>query len=632
MPESGAELRGISWSQTFPFVRLFRSFSLATALPRLGLALAGVLAIYGSGRLLDFVWTTVRGSAGVTVDAAGGMTEIEAYSLRGPAEMAAWRAQLSAARREAEVRAVDQFTDADAEQARKKLESQSAMSLVAAAQRGKIAAARTLISTRVQAGLAEIDKSGDAATRAERRRELRESADYLRIVLAQLDAGGFSTERVRGGALERISAAGAPPTPQGQPSEEQTKALEKHRKDNEDLAAAVAAAEALRSLRAATPRGPFISWIEFESRCFAAAIRGVCAGRLTYAGSAFSDQPSLIGSLASAGAGVMWLASYRPIYAALFGLVSLAILALVGGAISRGVAVQAARDESMSIGACLQFAREKLVQLLLAPLIPLAIFLLLSVFLIIGGLVGAIPFIGDALAGGFYILALLGGLGMALVLIALVAGFQLLWPTIAVEGSDAFDAITHAAGYVAQRIWHWAFYTILLLAYGGVAFVFVRLLALLLLKLTHTFTGIGMSLFGVFSSAQTDTVSKLDAIWSMPAWSEISILPTSGAVGFWGVFGAAPLGWGESLAYWLIAFWVFVVVGLVAAFVLSFYFSGGVMMYYLLRREVDATDYEEVYYEEDEGELPPPPPPAAETRGTPLPVMGAPATPPPAGH
>jgi hypothetical protein len=234
-------------------------------------------------------------------------------------------------------------------------------------------------------------------------------------------------------------------------------------------------------------------------------------------------------------------------------------------------------------------------------------------------------------AGGFFFLALLGGFAMALVLIALVLGFNLLWPTIAVEGSDAFDAITHAAGYVGQRIWHYAWYMLVLLTYGGVCFVGVRLIAILMLKLTHAFTGFGMSLFGLLGSAEMSTVQKLDAIWHMPAWSEISILPAAGGTPFWGSFGLAPLGIGETIAYWLIAFWVFIVVGLVVAFLLSFFFCGGTQMYFLLRKEVDATDYEEVFYEEPAEHAEPAPAAAPATTGTPLPVMGGgtpPQTPP----
>ncbi|NLF33273.1 MAG: hypothetical protein GX591_20600, partial [Planctomycetes bacterium] len=52
------------------------------------------------------------------------------------------------------------------------------------------------------------------------------------------------------------------------------------------------------------------------------------------------------------------------------------------------------------------------------------------------------------------------------------------------------------------------------------------------------------------------------------------------------------------LAAWIIRAWVYVVVGFVAAFVLSFAVSAFTNIYYLLRRKVDATDLDDVYVEE----------------------------------
>ena len=84
-----------------------------------------------------------------------------------------------------------------------------------------------------------------------------------------------------------------------------------------------------------------------------------------------------------------------------------------------------------------------------------------------------------------------------------------------------------------------------------------------------------------------------------------------------------------------VAAWVFLVVGLVAAFLVNLFLCGGTQMYYLLRRSVDATDWEEVYYEEPESEEPEPlpapvtpAPPAADDAGSP-PAEEPPATQPP---
>jgi hypothetical protein len=84
-----------------------------------------------------------------------------------------------------------------------------------------------------------------------------------------------------------------------------------------------------------------------------------------------------------------------------------------------------------------------------------------------------------------------------------------------------------------------------------------------------------------------------------------------------------------SLSVWqdftagLIAFWVYLVVGLVGSYVISYYFSASTIIYFLMRKEVDATEMDDVYLEESEedfGETAPaaaaPPEPAATESGS----------------
>ena len=62
----------------------------------------------------------------------------------------------------------------------------------------------------------------------------------------------------------------------------------------------------------------------------------------------------------------------------------------------------------------------------------------------------------------------------------------------------------------------------------------------------------------------------------------------------------------ETFGAWVIAFWVYIVIGFVAAFLISFFFSANSMIYYLLRKKVDATDMDDVYVEEEPAEEIPP--------------------------
>lgn len=353
--------------------------------------------------------------------------------------------------------------------------------------------------------------------------------------------------------------------------------------------------------------GPFAALMDYEMMCLAGAVRGVATWNLSLAGSPFGPgNPSMLGSLAAADRGLTWLVTQHPVYAIVFGLVAVALWSLFGLAICRAAAVRAIRHENLSAGAAMAFAREKFLEGLFAPLMPVVILVVVAIVMVIGSLVGAIPVIGEILAGLTYGLALLGGVALAFAVLAFVFGSHLMWPTIAVEGSDSFDAVQRAGGYLFQRPWTFAFYSFVLFVFGGLSALLLRCVLMLVLKLTHTVTGLGISFFGMLHSSGDASLGKLDGMWTMPTWANLSLLPGYGSLPIWGTFGntAAPLSGSETVGSWLIAIWVFLVVGLLAAYIVSFYFCGCTEMYLLLRRQVDAVDYDEMFYEEfDETDL-----------------------------
>jgi hypothetical protein len=111
---------------------------------------------------------------------------------------------------------------------------------------------------------------------------------------------------------------------------------------------------------------------------------------------------------------------------------------------------------------------------------------------------------------------------------------------------------------------------------------------------------------GIFVHADSGR-DLLSAMWPSPA--------ATGRLAFH--VQASQLNWGQWTGAWLLAFWVYLVVGLLGAFALSFYFSVNTIIYFLMRNEVDATELDDVYLEqsdEDFGE-PAPAGPAAPTGG-----------------
>jgi hypothetical protein len=295
----------------------------------------------------------------------------------------------------------------------------------------------------------------------------------------------------------------------------------------------------------------------------------------------------------------------HPLFALLFTAWFLVIWSVFGGAVARIAAVHVARDEKISVRQALRFSISKVLSFLFAPLIPLLI------ILVIGSVVAATGLVLMTLKLSFvmglvFFLALLAGFIMTLVALGTIGGFNLMFPTVAVEGSDSFDAISRSFSYVFARPWRMLWYTLVSLVYGGIAYLFVRFFLFVMLSLTHFF--VGWWLGPKANQYWNDSPS----IWPAPTWDSLVYNVDYGS-----------LWWREDVAAGLISFWVYLVIGLLGAFAISFYFSANTIIYYLMRREVDATELDDVYVEESEDEFGEPVPAAADTAGSSAGASGA---------
>lgn len=393
---------------------------------------------------------------------------------------------------------------------------------------------------------------------------------------------------------------------------------------------------ALNQVRSLKPRGLFFGLLDYERNVIRQAVESAISLNFTShmsdiltgdrsaavqaMGAPSAAGPGLIPSIVLMGLGVKWLYLEHWFFAAVLTVLVLAIWSFFGGAICRIAALQAARDEKISIRQAAGFAGRKFIAFFAAPLIPVALIVFIGIFLAIGGLVAAIPYVGEIVAGLLFFLVLLGGFVMALVLFGAVGGGNLMWPTIAVEGSDSFDAISRSFSYVYAKPWRALFYFLVASVYGAFCFVFVRFFLLMLLKLSRLFLGIGLA--GTSRPAAGEDLSKLDVMWRSPSFE--GMMPAWAALGTEGA---------DVVGGFLIFVWVALAALTVYAFLISFYLSGSTVIYYLLRREVDATDLEDVYVEEAEEEVAAEPLPASEAPPAPAPAPPpppeAPAPPPP---
>ena len=290
-------------------------------------------------------------------------------------------------------------------------------------------------------------------------------------------------------------------------------------------------------------------------------------------------------------AGPLWGFSQHPIYFTIFFLWMLVLGAVFGGAISRIAAVEVARDEKISFRSALRFSSAKFVSFVSAPLIPLLIVIVLALLIALPGLLANVPWgVGDIAAiiiGAAFFLALLVGFIITLVLVGLAGGFSLMYPTIAAEGTDSFDAISRSFSYLYARPWRLGGYALMGLLYGAITYLFVRLFAWLVLASSHAAVGL---LMWRDVAGQPDT---LHAIWPPPpTYSNLSYdIPFINLSGM------------QSIAAVLLSLWVYLMVALVAAYAVSLYYSISTIIYFLMRREVDATELDDVYLDPHDEEM-----------------------------
>jgi hypothetical protein len=275
--------------------------------------------------------------------------------------------------------------------------------------------------------------------------------------------------------------------------------------------------------------------------------------------------------------------SWRELAYYLFGgLWTVAIWSLVGGVISRIAAVQLGREERITLRQALDHGRRKWTAHLAAVALPLLAVAFVAFFLAILGLVMRLD-LGVILAGLVWPLVLLAGLLMALLLLALVFGWPLMWGTIGVEASDAFDAISRAYAYTLQRPLHYLFYALVAAGFGVLGWLVVW---------GFSEAVIALGWWGVAWGASPDRVE---------------LIRNPQTIGAAAVVGSA-----------LIALFDGLVRALATGFAYSYFWSAGTAVYLLLRRDADHTEMDDVFLEEETGDVCGMPPLETDEAGVPV--------------
>jgi hypothetical protein len=291
------------------------------------------------------------------------------------------------------------------------------------------------------------------------------------------------------------------------------------------------------------------------------------------------DSLGILGDIVASFSALGWAFTYHPIYSVILFAATLAVMALAGGSICRIAALQFAQGEKPGLTEAVRFGARKFCSFLTAPVTPVALVAVIGLFIVLLGLIGNARYVGELAVAILLPLALLLAALIAIIVIGALAGFNLMFPVIAYEDSDCFDAISRSFSYVYAKPWRMGFYTVVAAVYGVICYFFVRFFAFLLLWITHFFLGMGF-----FYSNR-----KLNAIWPEPDFTDLL-----------GLTAAQPQRWSESVASVLIYVWVLIIVGLMVAFVISFYYSANTIIYALMRNRVDKTALDEIYPSSDD--------------------------------
>jgi hypothetical protein len=525
MADEGQIIHGINWRSTFPFVNIFRAFRVAIHMSKLALGLALLLSIYFGGMILDSAWPVLSRAVPDEVQQYERLTSGQAEGT-----LAGWR--------EDQQKTIDQGYADLLLQYKIIMPADDKESPTVTRQHALDEAHKRHYVGNIQDEILKNRQDGIAAIRS----------DYQKAIDNHQDQKEAENER-----------------------------------DVKIRAAYDSAGEQYRQIETVRGLGLFSVFFEYEVRQVTdvanAAIRNDWLGHggvSTAIYNFFAVAP-------------VWLIWHHTVFFVVFAIFFLIVWALFGGAISRIAAVHIARDEKISVRQAMNFAVGKLLSFASAPVIPMLIVVVIGLVVAVGALLGNIPFAGPIFVGGFFVLALLAGFVMTLVLLGTAGGFNLMYPTIAVEGSDSFDAISRSFSYVYARPWRMLFYTAVAIAYGAATYMFVHLFLLMMLVLTHHFVGMGLL------STADNTRDLLSTMWPNPA--------ITGRLSY--SVDYTMLGTGQKVGAFFLHCWVMLLVFFLGAFAISLYFSANTIIYFLMRSEVDATEMDDVYLEQSEDELEP---------------------------
>jgi hypothetical protein len=252
---------------------------------------------------------------------------------------------------------------------------------------------------------------------------------------------------------------------------------------------------------------------------------------------------------------------------------TLALWSLPGAYITRIAVVQLATDAPPGITPTFHFAARRYHWYFLAPLYPLlGVVLLATPIALMGLLLRASVGAGVIVAGLLWLLVVLFSLAAMWLLVGLLLGWPLMWPTISAErDGDPFEAFSRSYSYVYGKPLRYFFYVVVAALFGALCWAAVEVAA----RIVQEFGFWALSWGGGRNIVADIRDQALDVARGEDAW-----LRKDRA---W-QFGTTLIGLALALIH-----------AATAAFRYTYFFAVASAIYLLLRHDVDEKELDEVY-------------------------------------
>jgi hypothetical protein len=303
----------------------------------------------------------------------------------------------------------------------------------------------------------------------------------------------------------------------------------------------------------------------------------------------------------------------------------LLVWAVAGGAITRIAALKLTRNEAPGFVAALKYALGKIISYSAAPLIALAGASVFWVQLMVVGLLMQVDVLA-MVAGLAWPFVLLLGLLMSILLLGALVGWPLMWATVSVEGTDAFDALSRSYAYTYQRPWRMLWYVLFAAFLAAVSMFVVKLFAASAIALGDWSVDWGLDLKTMNEAVlPASAPADVDAVAPPPVEMAppVEVVPpvevalpadepaadpilrdsAAGVTESTGDLNAADEAqppFTLRTARWAIDRWKMLVKALAAGYQAGFLWVSAVAVYLLLRRDIDGVEMNEAFPDRDD--------------------------------